>query len=156
MTKVDRYIGISLVIIAIYMIYFAFTADYNQFGNDPGPTLLPMVVGIGLIFCGLFLILGPKSKKGDNSTKDSDNETKQYKNKHLIKTVVMFITLIIYVLLLEYIGFIYSTLISLSFTIWYLGEKRNIRLIVFSIIMSIIVTFSIFFIFEKYLKIFLP
>jgi len=149
-TKQDTGIGVLLLIISIYIFYYTATADFFEFGDDPGPTLFPLIVGTGLAICSVGLIFWPKNKS--NKKEDS---FKRMKNE-VIKGIVVAISILIYVLLFQIIGFIYSSLIFLVFFIFYISKNRNIKSLLASIVTSVIVTFFIFFIFNNYLDIFLP
>lgn len=156
MTKNDRIIGFVLLAIAIYMLYYANTVEYQQFEADPGPALFPLIVAIGLIVCSAGLIFWPKEKQSDDSIDQNEELPKKEFTAGYLKTIVVAVSSIVYVLLLENIGFIISTLIFLTFIIWYLAEQRNRKMIVSAALTSVIVTFSVYFIFEKYLQIYLP
>jgi|SRR5690625_4414689 len=165
MTKNDRIIGGVILAIAIYMVYYSFTADFKQFGDDPGPTFLPLIIGIGLAICSIGLLFWPlqnekeedlsKPVEIDENGNEPDPKEKE-KRPLYIRAIVVAISSVVYVLLLENVGFIISTLVFMVFMIWYLAENRKKSLIFSAVVTSVIVTFSIHFIFENYLSIFLP
>jgi len=149
-TKQDTGIGIILLIVSFYIFYYTATADFFEFEEDPGPTLFPLIVGIGLAICSIGLIFWPKTKS------DKKEESFQKSENGVIKGIVAAISILIYAFLFKIIVFIYSSLIFLVFFVFYMSKKKNKKLIFTSVITSVIVTFFIFYIFNNYLDIYLP
>ena len=156
MNKNDRIIGIVLILVAIYMFYYVNVAEYNQFGDDPGPTLLPLIIATGLTICGLGLVFWPK-KQVDTETEDEQatGETTG-EPRNVRKGVIIAVSIVTYVLLLQFVGFIISTIVFMVFAINYLAEIRTRKSMILSVAISAVVTLSVFFVFEHYLRIFLP
>jgi putative tricarboxylic transport membrane protein len=136
----DHLAGALLVLFAIIGIF----ASVNIL--DPGMSSLsagsyPLLLFICLGFMGIGLYWqGYKGVKKGFPT---------FKWRIILKIVGL---LLFYAFSIEYIGFIISTLIFISLTMWVLEEKR----IVVIAGISLSITFGIYLIFEKILKIMLP
>ncbi|MCM3709140.1 tripartite tricarboxylate transporter TctB family protein [Sporosarcina luteola] len=150
MTKNDRIIGLVIVAIGALMLFQTYILDYPVFLDDPGPKLMPQVIAILLVLCGIGLLAWPKKRV------DSEEVTTEKNKKGTILMAIIGASLICYVILLNWLGFIISTFVFLAFVIWILSEVRNKMTIVKSGLVSIVVTMSIYLIFVEALGILLP
>lgn len=145
----DRWLGIIITGIGALMLYQVYTLEFPVFLDDPGPKLMPGIVGVLLVVCGLGHLLWPKAK--------GKVEKKAPLNK-AAKTKILYvgIAVIVYVLLMEFTGYILSTFLFLTFMIWFLSENKNKLSFVKSGIVSIMITLAVYFIFEQLIGIILP
>lgn len=149
MTKTDRGIGVILLAIGFLMMFKAFTMDYPELSNDPGPALFPKVISFGLIFCGVGLLVMSIFKV---QKKDSEKVADQRN----IVMLVLFATLTVYIFIFETVGFIISTILFLTFTICFLSKMNSIRNFLFALFLAVISTGLIYIIFFELLGIRLP
>lgn len=152
MTRNDRWIGLAVLILGVLMLYRAFTLDFPQFANDPGPVFMPKVIGFLLVLCAIGLLSWPKKPK--EALKDIDDVHKKKENQ--LKMVITAVSLVIYGILISILGFFISTVLFLSFLTWFLSDVKNKKVIILSITSGFIITLSIFIVFEKLLSIILP
>jgi len=148
--KKDIKIGIILLI-SSFVNYFVIIPHYVKGHGFTGlsPSFLPKLAKILLGILSLALILTRwhsirnKKKRGD----EKKVEIVSYKN--YIVTIVTIILSAIYFILFEYFGFLWATPIILALLMFCFGS-RNLKVIFF---FCIVVTLSLFFLFEKGLKI---
>jgi ABC-type polysaccharide/polyol phosphate export permease len=150
-TRNDRLIGIAVLILGTLMLYTAYTLDFPQFANDPGPVFMPKVIGFLLVFCAIGLLVWPKKLE---VKKDAENEHKQKENN--LKMAITAVSLVIYAILINILGFFISTVLFLSFLTWFLSEVKNKKVVILSITSGVIIATTIFIVFEKLLSIILP
>lgn len=150
MNKFDRGVGVSLILVGLMMYVNISSVNFPEFKNDPGPIFLPKVVIIGMVICGLGLLFWPKSRM------EKTHEKNTQENTNNLRMFGLFVTLISYVLIFKMVGFVISTILFLSFSIWFLSKTKNIKTFYLSIFTSLIVTGTIYLVFVKALKIVLP
>ncbi|MFZ4453733.1 tripartite tricarboxylate transporter TctB family protein [Salibacterium aidingense] len=155
MTKNDKYIGAFIILLGLYMFIQTFWTSYPNFPNEPGPVLMPKVIGGGLFLCGLGLLLWPKKKEKKEEIY-SKEEIVYIQEGSLKRMFIIAGAFICYVAILNIIGFIISTIVFLAFSIWFLNPIKTKQTFIIAtttaIGMSIIVNFS----FSKLLNIRLP
>lgn len=163
MTKQDRVLGIILALISICIFFYVYFVDYNQFGEDPGPGLMSLVVGVGVFLCSLGLLFWPHEKNievADNKSQQDEGEEEILKpellENYIQKTIIVSLAIVLYVVVLNLVGFVISSTLFMAFMIYYLDEVKTIKRTIISLFFSLAVTFTIFFVFEEYLNIFLP
>lgn len=151
MTKGDRWIGIALIVFGAFMLYQAFTMEFPVFPNDPGPVLMPKILGIGLLICGAGLLVWPKSEAAEAKRKEESKFDEGSKRMAVIGSA-----LILYIFLMKFIGFLISTVLFMAFVIWFLDDAKSKKTVVLSVVSSIIVSGGIYLIFNNGLGIILP
>jgi putative tricarboxylic transport membrane protein len=109
------------------------------------PTLFPRLTMIGLLGLSIWYLIQSFNLWEKNLFKDLDR-------KSLTRIVVTFIILVAYALLLEPLGFVLSSALTVGTLTLYLGN-RNI-FILFLVI--IVIPLAIFFIFTRALRVSLP
>ena len=109
------------------------------------PTLFPRLTMIGLLGLSIWYLIHSFNLEESNLFKDLDW-------KSLTRIVVTFIILVAYALLLEPLGFVLSSALTVGALTLYLGN-RNI-FILFLVI--IVIPLAIFFIFTRALRVSLP
>ncbi|MCM3761988.1 tripartite tricarboxylate transporter TctB family protein [Alkalihalobacillus oceani] len=156
MSKNDRYIGLGIMVVGLYMLLQTFWVNYTQFPNEPGPVLMPRVIGGGLILCGFGLLLWP-SKRGQETGPENEQEEPEYIQKGSKKRMLSIVGAFVgYIALLNIVGFVVSTLIFLTFSIWFLNPVKSRKSFIIAATTSIIVTLTVNFSFSMLLNIRLP
>ncbi len=82
----------------------------------------------------------------------TDSEQKIIFAKNPKKFFILVVSLIVYVWIMKYLGFIISTLIFLPVTMWFMGYKKLVK----SIIISIGITLFVYILFVRIFEIQLP
>ncbi|MDQ0206877.1 tripartite tricarboxylate transporter TctB family protein [Alkalicoccobacillus murimartini] len=143
----ERVMGIVIAILGLLMFLNTLTMSFMMLADDPGPTLLPRVVSIALMACGLGLVFykGKGAKPVTFSL-----------NKNSKRMVVSFIALVLYALLFNVLGYLISTFLFLSFLTWYLTDQKSKATIWKSVTNGIVVTAIIYVVFSQLLNVILP
>ena len=142
--KIDISVGTVLSILSVAIYLFAGT--YKGSGvSTYGPNVFPQFLAVMLFITSILLIVN--AVKGKSQT---DLEGINFPG--LIRTGITVGISIIYLVAMQFLGFLISTLIFLLVMIRYLGQKNKLTLIISSVSVSIIV----YAIFKDFLKIPLP
>ena len=143
----ERLMGIIIAILGLIMFLNTLTMSFMMLVDDPGPTLLPRVVSIALIACGLGLAF----------YKSKDARPVVFKlNENSKRMVISFIALLIYAILFNVLGYMLSTFVFLSFLTWYLTKQKNTAAIWKSLLNGLVVTAIIYLVFTQLLNVILP
>jgi putative tricarboxylic transport membrane protein len=148
MKKIDLLIGIFIIFFSLLLLFILIPnyISYSISFKDIGPQFFPRIISYGLSILGVVIVLA--------SIKDKENK----KNKNLflkksnLKIGLMFIFSIIYLYLIDLLGYLVPTIIMLGIFIRIYGEKRKVILFTIPIITSIL----IFIIFGRLLKMLMP
>lgn len=143
----ERLMGLIIVALGLIMFLNTLTMSFMMLADDPGPTLLPRVVSIALIACGLGLAF----------YKDKDARQVTFKlNENSKRMVISFVALLVYAVLFNVLGYVLSTFLFLSFLTWYLTKEKNRAAIWKSVLNGFIVTVVIYLVFTQLLNVILP
>lgn len=122
---------------------------------DIGPDFMPMCVGIvTFVLAMVLLVLSVKNfKMNAAEAAAAEAESADYK-----RVLLSFISILIYVCVLQPVGFILSTIIYLPIQMFILApaDKRDKKSMVQLLVISVIFTFAVFFLFRYGFKIVLP
>ncbi|TSB48457.1 tripartite tricarboxylate transporter TctB family protein [Alkalicoccobacillus porphyridii] len=143
----ERVMGIVVAVLGLLMFLNTLTMSFMMLADDPGPTLLPRVVSIALVLCGVGLIF----YKSEGTKRVTFTLTKNSR-----RMVVSFISLVVYALLFNVVGYIISTFLFLSFLTWYLTHNKSKATIWKSLLNGLIVTAVIYIVFSRLLDVILP
>jgi|YelNatPaOPRAMG01_1025707.scaffolds.fasta_scaffold141304_1 hypothetical protein len=130
--------GIFFLIISLVIIWESIRVELGTF-LSPGSGFLSF--GIGLVLCGLSIVLILRGLK-----------IRIYQKPISIRVILALISLFIYSLVLEYLGFVVPTFFLVLF-LFQLGQRRNWFL---TIGISLVVTFLAYFIFGSLLHVYFP
>ncbi|MFK3936101.1 tripartite tricarboxylate transporter TctB family protein [Alkalihalobacillus sp. NPDC078783] len=143
----ERLMGITITLVGLLMFLNTLNMSFLMLVDDPGPKLLPQIVSIGLIGCGVGLILYKNESAKKVTFKLNDNSKRM---------IVSFIALVIYAIVFNFLGYLISTFLFLTFLTWYLTKEKNKTTIIKSLISSTIVTVIIYVVFSTLLNVILP
>ncbi|MBM0066012.1 tripartite tricarboxylate transporter TctB family protein [Alkalicoccobacillus gibsonii] len=143
----ERVMGMVIAGLGLLMFLNTFTMSFMMLADDPGPRLLPRVVSIALILCGIGLAFYKSEGAKQLTFKLNENSKRM---------VISFIALLAYALLFNVIGYIISTFVFLSFLTWYLTKEKDKATIWKSLINGFVVTVIIYVVFSQLLNVILP
>ena len=99
--KRDQITGLALMILGIVIFVLISQFKKPMTAEYPGPRLMPGIAAFGLVVCGLgIFVKGCRQKEGDKMPVDL---------KGLLRVVITFGALWLYILGLQYLGFLIST-----------------------------------------------
>lgn len=134
--KRDQITGIALVVLGVFFGFLTsqfkkpFTPEY------PGPKLMPMIAVVGLIICGIGVFINGCRQQSEDKTFLS--------KQGYIRLLVSFAILVVYIIGLQFIGFLISTPIALYAIITYFASSSKIETklwvrIVYAVVVSAII-----------------
>ena len=136
--------GIVLFAVSIFGIAMSFTShrDFNVEWKL-SPYLFPLIISIFLFILSISIL----------ASSFKENEKRKEKEKGDIKSLLIFgLICILYLLVLNFLGFVLSSILLLISLMILLGERRWW----FIALVSIISTVVIYLLFAKYLSVMLP
>jgi putative tricarboxylic transport membrane protein len=98
--RVDRWVGLGLAALALAVLWSA-RAFPDVPGQKLGAAFLPMIIGVGLLLCGIALVLR-SMKRGAYAEADRAPEVEE----HFGSAVVIVGAVLAYIFLSERIGFL--------------------------------------------------
>jgi putative tricarboxylic transport membrane protein len=139
-------IGLSLIVFACAVLIHV--QGFPSLDNGyPGPALFPEVLSVLFIFCGIGLIIRGVRQREKILKFDLGNMTAA----GWLNIAFVLGTVLCYILFAEYIGFLIFSFVILMILMKWLKVK-----ILPSLIMSVVVTLSIYILFAKILLVPLP
>jgi len=99
--RVDRWVGVGLAVLALAVLWSA-SAFPNVPGQKLGAAFLPMIIGSGLLLCGLALVV--RSFRGRAYAEQSPAVEVE---EHFGSAVVIVGAVLAYIFLAERIGFLF-------------------------------------------------
>lgn len=131
MILIVAWLGLSL-----FLMVFSYKLGLGRL-SSPGSGLMPFLIGAFLFLLSLYDLISNLFGKGPK-----DIVLEEGKQVNFQKLVIVIVSLTLYGLLLEKLGFLVITFLLLFFLFWGLGTKR-ISAIVASVL-SILVTYFVF------------
>lgn len=101
MQRVDRWVGLGLAVLALAVLWSG-SAFPNVPGQKLGAAFLPMIIGVGLLLCGIALV-ARSLRRGAYAEADAAPEVEE----HFGSAVVIVGAVLAYILLSERIGFLF-------------------------------------------------
>lgn len=146
MNKPNIIAGILGMLLSCYIFFTAM-----KFPKPPatllGPDFFPMILSLGLFIFSLSLLVQAILKKCN-----VEYEKMDIKSPEVIRSSMSLVATLIYVLLMQFIGFITATIIYLLFLMYLLKNREYVKMGIVSIVVSII----IYLLFKNLLHITLP
>lgn len=150
MKKLTKSRGLALfyIVLGIVLIYLSSQIKY-MFAvteGDIGPKAFPTCIGIGIVLCGIGKLFSRQTKADKVFMKDK---------KGYLRLVAMFALFVAYILGLNYLGYIISTIAFAAVLLKMLSAEQKLawwKILTFAVVMTL---FS-YFCFEKLIKVLLP
>ncbi len=138
---------ISIVLFFIAVLYLIFAYQIPSFPyTEVDADVVPKSLGYLLIFLSLLLFF----------SKDEESEEKKEERKIPKKEIGMLLGIgafiLLYIMFLEVLGFVVTTVLFIYLCSWFLGYKNHIV----NGIVSILLPVGLYFMFTEFLKISLP
>ncbi|WP_099157013.1 tripartite tricarboxylate transporter TctB family protein [Virgibacillus ndiopensis] len=152
----DRYSGFVLLFISLlsWFVIIPYGIESSEGMTTVGPSFFPKFITIALIILSAFLVIKSFFKIGDsenNLEKDEGTEETSEPRGKVSVGVWVFIVMIGYIYLADIIGYLCSTVISMSVVMWLLkARKWYLYLILIATI------FALQYVFENIMYIRLP
>ena len=106
----DAVIGVALVLFALVMIYHTRTFPAMP-GQDYGPALFPVLIGIGFLICGAIMIVGGVGRLRTEPLFPGAEWLRS--RHHLVEFFAVLGGLVIYILVSDWLGFIPTAFVLL-------------------------------------------
>ena len=135
--------GIISIVLGFTYLIALLNIPLASIGNPYAPLYFPATLGILMVLLGIILVL--KNKKIDLSKYKNDNTLPM-----IFKTSII---IIIYTLLFNPLGYIFSTIIFMFMLLYLFNGKKNMKR---TIIVSILFSVLIYVAFSKILGVYLP
>jgi len=138
----DAGIGLGIILFGFFILINALNIPNSPLGLGPGD--FPEIISIGLIICGIILFI--------QGLKREEKLQKIYSKEALLNILILVILGLLYVYLVHYIGFLYLTPFLMFATMYLFGYKK----IPYAIVISIVFTLLVYYIFYGIFKVPLP
>ena len=159
--KQDKVIGIILIVFSALMYYQTTILPPPLFG-DVGAAFVPKIWFTILGICGVSLTVAGFIRDRKNRAPGTDEVALDHFGARMKEFFIHyrfvfagFIIFFLYILLMKYVGYLYSTLLFMPVLMWVLGPKTGKSVVIIALT-SVGVTGIIYFGFVKVLKVFLP
>jgi|GEM_PF-4608 len=146
----DRLLAIFTIPAAIFLINMAYRAPQPSFTQIIGPAFLPIMILSAIIVCAIFIFISPSEEK-KRSTPAADGAAAQPTWARLKKYkpgALILLGLIIYVLILEYLGFIIGTTLLIVWTAQILERGKWLRNVTVGLLFTLTVYYCFVYVFD--------
>lgn len=118
---------IGWILLCISILYGINTLQFPKGAGEPGPAFLPFILAGGMLVCSIVII-------GKSSIRQTSEEDVEYKigSKHFL--LVLFIMM--FIILVTFLGFIITSLLLLFFTFRLYGVTGYIKPVLYSIALT--------------------
>jgi len=144
----DSVFGVVLIVFAILEIAYAQTFP-RLFGQDYGPDLFPVLIGVGLIVFGGILVVRGVAQRATVPMVTVGDWAQDRNN--VLNVVVLVACIVFYILASEWLGFVPISILILTILLLRLGSGP-----VLSVSVALITTMLIHSLFAKVLLVPLP
>lgn len=144
--KVDRASGLFWLIFSVFVSYQSYKLGLGTV-HQPGPGFLFFWTGIVIAILSLLVMVTSLKKRPSGEA-----QRPLFGKKNVTKIALVLISLLLYALLMEQLGFLIVTLVFFIFLLGAIEKKRWS----FAVLVSLIVTALSYLVFEKALQSQLP
>ena len=141
--------GIVLILFAIAEIVYSKTSFPRLHGQDYGPDLFPMLIGIGLFVCGVILVIQGIAQRASEPMVSVGNWAQDKGN--ILNVIALLGSIVFYILASNALGFIPTSMLILVMLLIRFGTRWTV-----SIVVAAITTLVIHTLFAKFLLVPLP
>ncbi|MBN2059205.1 MAG: tripartite tricarboxylate transporter TctB family protein [Deltaproteobacteria bacterium] len=141
MKKPDLYTAIFWIVLGMFLSVYAYTKLGIGKLHEPGPGLMPFILGLLFSLLALFAMAGilrGKEQQNISKKEESNQEGAIYK-----RVILVVVAMFVYALLLEPLGFILTTLLTMTLLFRSAGFGRWIVAATYSGVV-VLVTYFLF------------
>ena len=115
----DRALGLIVLAVSLFFGYYATLTRPSRVQGDPGPVVFPLGLCLIMGLCAIYLIVKPDT--------DAEKGKKPFLTKEEKKRLItLYSVFVLYVLLLEFVGYIVTLPIILFIVCYLFGRPKNI------------------------------
>lgn len=126
----DKISGIVFLVISLLFITGSLQISGSAYGSAVGPKTYPLILGILLFLLSLRLIY-------ESFKKDSEMQQEEKSNRNYKKLAIILFSAILYICLLEIIGFILSTFLFLLVAFQVMEKGKIMSSIIIAAVFSV-------------------
>ena len=144
--------GTLSVIIGIVYGILAYNIKRSPMGNPLAPSLFPLILAAGMVIFGVMLLIKSDlqaTKRAFEKIKTTKTANDILSNKMIIATIV---ASVVYALIFEHLGYIISTILFIGFILTITNGRKWVKNLIISVVFSI----AVYYIFNNLLGIVLP
>lgn len=151
----DLIVGVFFLLLSLLLIALGIALPPSKV-MEIGPDFMPIVVGVITAVLSVALILTsiPKIRKFDPAAVVPSDE-EEVEDPDYVKVVSSLVLILLYIVAFRPVGFILSTFVYLPFQIFVMAPTSKRKPVQF-VLISLIVTLAVFFLFRYGFKIVLP
>jgi putative tricarboxylic transport membrane protein len=123
----DRFAGIAFLLIGLLFVFESLRLSKSSYGSAVGPDIFPIGLGVFLILLSLRLLY----ETFQYQAKANNGEGVQY-----IKFVIIFVSALLYIVLLEPLGYVITTFLFLLVAFQTMERGKWIKSIVIALLFS--------------------
>lgn len=153
--KKDFYSSLFFLILGVVYFFASFEIKKITSTTVDG-AFIPQLLSVIMVVISLFLTISSYVKLKRDPEKNSVSVMNELKSHIGKKTVWTLVVLFAYVILLGQVGFVVTTIVYLITQILILEGAVNKKTMFRSVLVSLIATISVYYIFEKALQVLLP
>ncbi|MBR6026134.1 MAG: tripartite tricarboxylate transporter TctB family protein [Neisseriaceae bacterium] len=139
-----------LTVLGIVYALATFTMSNAPFGRAYEPKIFPAILAFFLIVCGAILFV--KELK-EHLEKKQNEDTGSISKQYLIQILLTIANGVIYTLIFNKIGYVFSTIIFLILQFLIFGGVKNLK---YGVIVAVVFAVAVYYIFNGLLGISLP
>lgn len=135
---------ISVAFGIIYGI-MAYNLKRSPMGDPLAPSVFPLILAGGMIIFGLMLMLKSNleaTKIAFQNIKEKTTANDILSRKMIVSTII---AAVVYTLIFEHLGYVFSTFLFISFIMTVLDRKKIVKNLIISAIFSVVVYYIFFY-----------
>ncbi|HZH62718.1 MAG TPA: tripartite tricarboxylate transporter TctB family protein [Metabacillus sp.] len=157
----DLFASAFLIVFSIVM-YIASNSIIKLTVSKVGADFVPKLVAIGMLILSVFYLIQSikkqirlKNEVDTNASLEKENDTEEKKKISPLSVLATVGLLVLYIALLPYIGFLITTTVYLFFQMYLLAARTERKIPLF-VVISIVTSVFIYFIFKYVFYLMLP
>lgn len=132
MKKYPLYITLVWITLGIFVSIYSYKLGMGKL-SEPGPGFIPFWLGIIVSGLALFKLVKESRVKADEGA-DSKTVKEAGRSSSLGKLIFIAITLFVYALVLDWLGYIITTFLAMILLLRFSGYTQWVRILVYAII----------------------
>lgn len=137
--------GLLSIIFGIIYALLAYNLKRSPMGDPMAPSIFPLIIAAGLVIFGAVLVFRSNAQELKNAfekIKTSATEHSLLSRKMIVLTVI---SSLVYALIFEHFGYVISTFLFIAFIMTVLEKNKIVRNLIVSLIFSIAVYYVFFY-----------